>query len=54
MFSESSVPTPGVVGERYDGTIGMGRAETNPVPLFYNMVKQGLVDKPIFSYYINR
>ncbi|KAF3619482.1 Aspartic proteinase A1 [Capsicum annuum] len=42
---------------KFDGILGLGFREIavgNAVPLWYNMVKQGLVKEPVFSFWLNR
>jgi cathepsin D len=57
-FGEAtSEPGDDFVDEIPDGILGLGFvniAEDGVIPVFDNMVKQKLVEKPVFSFYLNR
>ncbi|EPS69682.1 hypothetical protein M569_05082 [Genlisea aurea] len=57
FIEATSEPSLTFVMAKFDGIVGLGFQEIsvgNSTPPWYNMLKQGLVKEPIFSFWLNR
>jgi len=57
MFAEATTISDDFLGTKYDGILGLAftsLSNNHVTPPFVNMLKQNLVEEPIFSFYINR
>ncbi|KAF8391571.1 hypothetical protein HHK36_023877 [Tetracentron sinense] len=57
FIEASREPSVTFLVAKFDGILGLGFQEIsvgNAVPVWYNMVKQGLVKEPVFSFWFNR
>ncbi|KAF2304957.1 hypothetical protein GH714_000716 [Hevea brasiliensis] len=57
FIEATSEPSVTFLMAKFDGILGLGFQEIsvgNAVPVWYNMVKQGLIKEPVFAFWLNR
>ena len=53
-FAATVMTGEGYMTIEWDGMLGMTTAESQLPSVFSNMISQGLIAQPVFSYYLDR
>lgn len=54
LFIEMTYVPDQFLFNKADGVVGLGLKKPGTQPLFYNLVRQGKIENPLFSIYLNR